>query len=346
MTTLTQPLPSLTTPKTRRLRRWRALHLAFLCGLPVALFPFFHTLTDGDNRKLLVFGAIMFLAHLALTLSTLSTAVTPTPQGSGAWETFALTGVSARAWVQATTTQIFRRVWRDHALFALLRLGFAVAFAEFLHMDQGWMMQFQLGNLFYQRSIPHLPLAPELVKIALAGIVIAEFSLLEAHLLSALGTLMSLWRVEGSRALRIGLALLARALLTGLIVLLWSGLSALNVWVSNELYCGSGSYCATMTSYAASDPNWWTGYGSVPYARHYANLSEMMQIIPPTQMILSGLGDNATMLTIDLLRPSYGILAMIRSVPHLIGAAALYIGLIVGLRRLAAWLAVRRGMLP
>src|SRR5262249_31407480 len=82
------------------------------------------------------------------------------------------------------------------------------------------------------------------------------------------------------------------------------------------------------------------------YAEINSNVNYMFPILNNAQMIVSTLADNGTLLTADLMRPTWGVVTMVRNIPSIVFGLLLYVGLIRGILWLAVKQAIRRGMLP
>jgi hypothetical protein len=350
---LQQIVKEIHTPRKRE--AWDILRpIIFGIGLMFALIPSFYTITDHEFVILPMMGIVIFTTHLALTLHTLSVAASVHSQGKGeeAWDVLAVTGISARRWVWQTWQATLQRVWFDHIIFSLLRLGLAVGIAELLHMVPFSPLN-RLGLVTFHYTSQELfiggtldPLAPELIKIIFAGIMLAGFAIMEAGLLAACDLVVAMWNVKGNVMSRIGVSLLVRALFVCGIIGTGAVVNSLRDPMIKEMYCHPGSLCNTYVVYnadgygASSQPN------NATIGRFKADFTELSIFVNTTMIGFSALGDNATLLAADMLRPSYGVISMIRNIPHILIGIGLYWGvirlLLWGARRLAVW----RGMLP
>lgn len=298
-------LPAKITLRLPDLRGWRLARLIiFTIGLCFALIPSFYYITDHEFVILPIMAAVIFLTHLALTLRTLYVAASHPwhGEGAGAWEAFALTGISARRYIEATWQGIVGRTWGDHALFALLRLGLAVGIAQLLHMLNGLPpLQFSLVRPFYYYSNINFALTVPIqwLDVLMGGVLLLIFSVIEARFLAALILFIGSGR---GRAVQIGTALLVRAALVLIALSAYLGMNYFNHDLSYFLNCHSYSRPCLADVYqlgtqARSDL---TTYGDA-LLRHLLELP----------IIFSTLIDNGVMVTADLMRPTYGLFSML-----------------------------------
>jgi hypothetical protein len=338
-------LPAKITLRLPDLRGWRLARLIiFTIGLCFALIPSFYYITDHEFVILPIMAAAIFLTHLALTLRTLYVAASHPwhGEGAGAWEAFALTGVSARRYIEATWQGIVGRTWGDHALFALLRLGLAVGIAQLLHMLNGLpLSRTYLVSPFYYYSHGGngmtflLTMPVTLVDVLMGGVVLLIFSIMEAQFLAAL--ILFIGGGQG-RAAQIGTALLVRAALFLIALGLYLGVNYFNRDLSFILTCNGHNRPCLADLYQGD-----TQVRSDLTTDNYA-LSSHFRELPIT---FSTLADNGTMVTADLMRPTYGLFTMLSyRFWAIFNGLLLYHLLTRGLLRLAVRRAVRRGMLP
>jgi hypothetical protein len=344
-TILLQPFNK--TDKTPRKRdAWDIIRpIIFGLGLMVALIPTFYPITNHEFVILPFMAVVIFITHLALTLHTLSVAASTRVWGEGAsaWDVLVVTGLGARRWVRQMRSETLRRVWFDHVVFSVLRLGLAVGIAEALHMDNGACYHYGFSLFCYGSFFnPSVSLAPEIAKLVIAGAVLVGFAFLEAYLLTALGLLAQILIVRGTLALRLGLSLVARAMLVGGIVVIWSSLIPLiyTTTFRSDSYCYFASICYQYSRRGTG------GEDILAESRAMSDRVLLANTLEPLFIGITPLGDNATMLTADMLRPSYGVIATIRNIPHIIIGAGLYWVIIRLLIWSATRLAIQRGMLP
>lgn len=325
------------TPRKRE--AWDILRpIIFGVGLMFALIPSFYPITDHEFVILPLMALVIFITHLALTLRTLSVAASVRSWGEGteAWDVLAMTGISARQFIWGTHRTVVQRVWFDHVVFSLLRLGLAVGMAQLLHMINAVALQnYYLEPLFYGSNYdPSKPLTPDLAQLLIGGILLVGFAFLEAYLLVGLYLLVRLWREKDGQARHLGTTLTVRALLVVGVIAIWTALQPIKTLARLEWFCEVGSYCSNLA------------YPSVERSKITADGWLLYYNLDTMRMAFSVLGDNATLLVADLMRPSYGIMFMVNAIPQISIAVGVYWGLI----RLSLWgarrLAVKRGMLP
>jgi hypothetical protein len=313
-------------------RMWRIV--IFAVGLCFALIPSFYPITDHEFIVLPIMGVAIFITHLILTLRTLSvvTALRPFGDGAAPFALYTLTNVRAGDWVWGLWQVAFRRTLADHVLFALLRLGLAVGIAQLLHMIMPPGMPYGLGSLFYG-SLPNetnpstwsfSPRTPSVDLIMAGAVILTVFSLLECGLLCALGVLAH--ALHSNQTRRFMLALLARAAWLGVLVAAWWG------GVMPRLQY-------------LDDVN--RNHVDNQYQRYQINLtySETRVLVHNSARVFYILMDNATLLTADVMRPTWGMIAVFRNAPQMLLGALLYTLLIALILRAAWWGARRRGML-
>lgn len=333
---------------------WQVLRvLVFAIGALFAFVPFVLTLTNHEFVILPTIAAVVFVTHLVLTLRTLFVAAQAQSWTSKReWELVALTGVSARDLLWARWHSVMRVVWIDHVLFALLRLGLAVGIAQVLHLDFYACFNAKLLPLCYGNSVMFTPMSPTYPLILVALLFVIGFALLEAGLLTALFVFTSeLLHAVGER-IKIALALAMRAALCGLVLINWS---IFQIYIEPKLnevsICRPENNCGTLTSFdhrygnREPFPERLLEFQLSEQVRYDAQILELY-LAPSYRMSLLPLGDNATLLAADMMRPLRGFWSMIQrdTIPILVGSL-LYIGLIRLFMWRAVQLSVKRGML-
>jgi hypothetical protein len=314
--------------------------IIFGVGLMFALIPSFYPITDHEFVILPLMALVIFITHLALTLRTLSAAasmrVRVWGEDASTWDMLAMTGISARQFIWRTHCAIVQRAWLDHVVFSLLRLGLAVGMAQLLHMINPIpLYNHNLSPLVYESLFDYYtPLSPDNLQIILGSTLLAVFALVEARLLTALYLFVSLWISKGGQARRLGATLVIRILLILSTIAAWVLLEALKTYSYLVPYCVINSYCVSLD------------LPPINFGKWVSDVREISYNVDGIRKGFTALGDNATLLVADLIRPSFGILFIFSAIPRILMGMGLYWAII----RLALWgavrLAMRRGMLP
>lgn len=310
----------------------RGVILIFIIGTIPAFYPFIHYVDVHPYELwiplILILG--VFATHAALTLRTLVVA-TSISLNANHWDILALTGVSARRWIIVNWRAIVREVMPYHILFALLRLGLALTMAQLLHSsDSKYCYNFGLGVFCYSNYGNHYfsplvpPLFPYPFKIIVAGITIVIYSLFEAGLLAALSLAVA---IRFRHYMAMGIILMLRGLNVGIMILLWILLAN----VENNLQM-------SRPFYNAQEERTWVEIQS--------NINHVLPILENAQAVVSTIADNGTLLTADVMRPTWGVVTMIRNIPSAALGLLLYAGIIHAVLFLGTRTAMRRGLLP
>ncbi len=276
--------------------------LLLLC-VGVAAIPLRLYVTHEYRGWMILMMVVITALHFTVVLRTLLLAGNSIAREKTWWDEFVLTGLDARQIVLGKWWAVMRYTAGSHVFVALLRLGLALAYtqymhkgfnpmrcpfggAAFCHVSYGYYVVGNGFNIVYD----YAPLQPALWKIMLAGLILILFALLEVALLSAIGITSALLT---SRNLRIFVAILIRGLL----------------------------FLAAVLSILATETNWriinavstydCTPYypGSFPFI-----CPEWALIMETTELGIATFGDNGNFIAAMVMRPTGNDLFVFRNV--------------------------------
>lgn len=209
---------------TQRGRWLRILDGVFvLLCLWVATLPLQMYVTHQKRGWMLVMMFVISGLHLSVWLRTLLLAGNSITREKIHWDEFVLTGLDARQIILGKWWAIVRYTAASHFFVAILRLGLALAYAQYMHAGfaplkcpfggaafchVSWGYDYLTNGFSIQYQYSELQ--PQLWKIGLALGVLLVFALLEVALLAALGICTALF---SSRHLRALVAILLRGIL-------------------------------------------------------------------------------------------------------------------------------------
>lgn len=304
------------------LRLLDGLLILFCVG--VAATPLRLYITHETRSWIFLMMTIITGLHFAVALRTLLLAGNSITREKRWWDEFVLTGLDARQIVLGKWWAIIRYTAGSHLFVALLRLGLALAYtqymhkgfnplkcpfggAAFCHVSYGYFLTGNGFNIAYEFE----PLQPPLWKIVLAGLILVIFALLEVALLSAIGITSALMT---SRNLRVFLAIAMRGIL----------------------------FIAAVLSIFATETNWRivnavSAYDCTPY--YYPGMfafvcPEWALLMETTELGIATFGDNGNFIAAMVMRPVGNDLFVFRNV-----AGSAFIGVV--LYGIALWLALR-----
>lgn len=316
--------------------RW----LRFMDGLFILLCLWVATIplriyVTHDTRNwiflmMFVISGVQFTVWLrTLMLANASIAREYSP---GRWDVFILTGMDAQQIVLGKWWAVIRYTALSHIFAAFLRLGLALAYAQYMHFGFSPMKCPFGGAAFCHVSwgydyvwnginlrLHYTELQPALWKIVLAAVILIAFSLLEVALLSAIGIMSALLM---PRNLRLLTALLLRGILfLGAVTSIFA--TEFNGRIINSV---SGYECTEYyyPSFAYVCPDW-------------------ALLMETTEIGLSSFGDNGNFIAAMVMRPTGNDIFVLRNVAGsgVIGASA-YLFLIWLSLRIAHLLIIRQ----
>lgn len=285
-----------------------ARYLVFALLVPVAILPLWLYIDDTQTVILLGMIVIIYGTHFLIGLRTLLLAVNAInrEQHTSAWDSLILTGVDARQIVWGKWWGVVRYVWKDHVLFALLRVGLAFGIAQYLNFI--WLA-LDYGSYNGTLSCPyHIPFCyssgtghtnPQILTTILGVFIVAIYAVVEAKLLVALGIVVGL-ALQRKNNLNVFGAIFLRGLLTIASIVSFDQLARLDIEPVFKIYCDWHPDCEWIARYDWRSSS--NSHLSVSLVR-----TSLYQVRKTLLIALSPVADDSTLLVANLMRPTiYG----------------------------------------